>query len=403
MVSRPPSAASLAVLLAVALSSPARAADPEPAAERAEAQLFGTAINRFVEKRLPATLELPGDRAAGVRRMSVTVTEARFCGALDATRGRVIAVVRAPAEPPATPPATVTPLLGGPQDCQDKLDDVARRRAPSDTLGVVEVIAAWAPWELRLALGAVATSGPGAEALGAALARAKAAGPLATVETSALRLANERGGALSLDVALTFLKAGDSVLATLTPAARTRPETRPSLLDPAGAPAGADGVVGATFAFANRVLALFGQDGPLLLEIDREVVELRNLQLSGANGAAQLCGRATSRSVGESMRLTIEATGGDLTIAEVRAEPELEDCGQTGLACRLRNAARSTAAAAAAAALTARYKGQLLRTLRQPAPFSFDAGGQSFTLRLTPSRARATSAGLVVYGKAALE
>src|SRR5262245_35682655 len=104
MLSRPPSAASaavlLAVLLTVGLSTSARAADPEPSGERAEAQLFGAAINRFVEKKLPATLELPGDRAAGVRRMTVTVTEARFCGAVDATRGRLLAVVRGPAEPP---------------------------------------------------------------------------------------------------------------------------------------------------------------------------------------------------------------------------------------------------------------------------------------------------------------
>lgn len=401
MLSRPQSVSLL--LVALTFSAPARGDDPDPSAppERAEAQLVGGAVNRFVEKRLPVTLELPGDRAAGVRRMTVTVTEARFCGAADAARGRLLAIVRAPGEPPATPTVGATPLLTGPADCQAKLDDIAHRRPPADAapLAVVEVIAAWAPWELRLTLGNVAASG---EALAAALGRAKAAGPLASVETAGLRLANERGGSLSLDLALAFAK--DAIVATLTPAKRAgRVEARASLLDPAGGPAGADGIVGATYALTNRVLTLFGQDGPIVLEIEREVIELRELQLSGAAGAATLRARATARSVGESMRLTIQATGNDLTISEVRADPELEDCGQVGLACRVRNTARAAAAAAAAAGLTARYKGQLLRELRQPPPFSFDAGGQSFTLRLTPTRTRATAAGLVVYGKAALE
>lgn len=403
MLSRPRSV--LLFSLALALSAPARAAEPEPEAppERAEAQLFGGAINRFVEKKLPVTLELPGDRAAGARRMTVTVTEARFCGAADAGRGRLIAVVRAPAEPPATPAVTVTPLLTGAADCQAKLEDVAHRRPPADAapLAVVEVLAAWAPWELKLTLGNVSASG---EALAAALGRAKNAGPLATVETSGLRLASERGGSLSLDLALGFAKANDAVTATLTPATRGgRADTRPSLLDPAGGPAGADGIVGATYAFANRVLTLFGQDGPIVLEIEHEVIELRGLQLAGSAGAATLRARATARSVGESMRLTVQATGNDLTISEIRAEPELEDCGQVGLACRVRNTARSAAAAAAAAGLTARYKGQLLREIRQPPPFSFDAAGQSFTLKLTPTRTRASAAGLIVYGKATLE
>jgi hypothetical protein len=405
MLSRPRSV--LLLSLALALPAPARAAEPEAPPERAEAQLFGGAINRFVEKKLPVTLELPGDRAAGVRRMTVTVTEARFCGAAEAGRGRLIAVVRAPAEPPATPAVAVTPLLTGAADCQAKLEDVAHRRPPADAapLAVVEVLAAWAPWELKLSLGNVAASG---EALAAALGRARNAGPLAAVETSGLRLASERGGSLSLDLALAFTKANDAVTATLTPATATPTtrggrDARPALLDPAAAPSGADGIVGATYAFANRVLTLFGQDGPILLEIEHEVIELRGLQLAGTAGAATLRARATARSVGESMRLTAQATGNDLTISEIRAEPELEDCGQVGIGCRVRNTARSAAAAAAAAGLTARYKGQLLREIRQPPPFSFDAAGQSFTLKLTPTRTRASAAGLIVYGKATLE
>jgi hypothetical protein len=89
------------------------------------------------------------------------------------------------------------------------------------------------------------------------------------------------------------------------------------------------------------------------------------------------------------VRLAIESAGADLKIAEVRAEAELEDCGASSVAslgCKARNAARSTAAAALASGMTARYRGQLLRALAPPPPFSFDLGGRHLTLALTPTR-----------------
>jgi hypothetical protein len=69
----------------------------------------------------------------------------------------------------------------------------------------------------------------------------------------------------------------------------------------------------------------------------------------------------------------------------------------------VRNGARGPAAAALAAAMASRYRGQLLRTLVAPPPFSFEAGGRRVTLRLTPTRAGATAGTLVVHGKADFE
>jgi hypothetical protein len=392
------------VAFLISLASGMRAQAEEPG-ERAEALILGAAVNRFVAKQMPVTFQIRGDRASGIAPLSVTLSEARYCGALDIGRGRLIGVLRPSGEPYAGPP-----LLTGVRDCQDKLDDVAQRMpAGADAVAVVEIVAEWVPWQLRFSIGNVATSGAGAGALGAALGRAKASGPLETIDTSAIHLSTERGASLDLDLAISFVKAGDGILGTLTvagPGGRGR-DPRPSFLDPGGAPPGSDAVAGATFPFAQRVVALFSQDGPLVLEFERQAVEVRALQLSGSNGLFTVRGRATPRAIQESLRLAIESAGADLKITEVRAEPELEDCsGASALAalgCRARNTARAAAAAAVASGMTSRYRGQHVRSLLAPPPFSFEIGGRRLTLRLTPSRTRATSAGPVVYGRGDLD
>lgn len=393
-----------ALVLAVHAAAPT-AARADETGERGEALLLGTAVNRFVAKQLPVALHLRGQRAAGIAPIDVTVVEARYCGAIDAGHGRILGLLR-----PGTEATAGAPQLAGARDCQDKLDDVLKRiPAGTDGVALVEIVAEWVPWQLRLTIGNVAASGPNASALTAALARTKAAGPLETLDTNGIRLATERGAALELDLAISFLKAGDAVLGTLTVATtggRER-EARPSFLDAAGAPVGTDGIGGATFAFAQRIVTLYGQDGPLVFQHEGQTIEVRELQLRGKDGSVTVSGRATSPAMKESQRLVIGATGPDLKISEVRAEPELEDCGTTTnlttVGCRARNAARAAAAAALASALTARYRGQLLRTLVTPPPYSFDVGGRHLTLRLTPLRARASASGPIVYGRGELE
>jgi hypothetical protein len=395
------------LLFAVSLVTTMRAHAEEPG-ERAEALIFGAAVNRFVAKQMPIMFQIRGDRASGLAPLTVTLSEARYCGAIDTGHGRVIGVLRSGGEPPSGPPS-----LMGTRDCQDKLKEVVQRLpAGAGALAVVEIVAEWIPWQLRFSIGDVATSGDGAGVLSAALARAKTSGAIETVDTAAIHLETARGASLDLDLAVSFVTAGDAILAMLTPAgANTATESknrgrepRPSFLDPAGAPAGADAIAGATFPFAQRVVTLFSQDGPLVLEFEGQAVEVRALQVTGGNGQLTLRGRATPRAIPESLRLAIESAGADLKVAELRAEPELEDCGMVSalaaLGCKARNAARSAALAAVASGMTARYRGQLLRGLVAPPPFSFEIGGRRLTLRLTPTRARSTNVGLVIYGKA---
>jgi hypothetical protein len=449
-------------VIAAGLGGPAVASAATPGVgdpgERAEALLRGDAINRFVAKQLPATFAVRGDRDAGIGAEDVTLVDARYCGAKDASRGRVVGVLR-PAGSGAAPLAAIEA-----RDCQGKLDEIARRLAgPPDAgaVAVVELVAEWVPWQLRVSIGDVAASGEGGRALARTLARARAAGPLAAIDTSALRLETERGSSLSFDLALAFLKAGDGragdgragdgkpgdakagdgkagdgragdgkagdakagdakasdakasdakasdgVLATLTLACQgCAPAPRgPLVVNPAAAPADVDGVVGATLRFANRVIALYSEDGPLVLEMERQTVEVRGLQISGGAGTLVVRGRATARGVSESAEIRIESAGADLRLGEVRAVVENEDCsalsGGAFVRCGVRNAARGPAAGALAAAMTSRYRGRPLRALIAPPPFSFEVGGRRITLRLTPTRASASASSLIVFGKA---
>jgi len=395
-----------ALALGLGASSTSGAAPADPG-ERAEALLFGAAINRFVAKQLPSTFSVRGDRDAGIGAADMTLVDARYCGsAKGANHGRLVGVLR-----PAwgeTAPAALPALEA--RDCHGKLDEVARRLAAAPDAGaiaVVELTADWVPSEVRVSIGDVATGGDGAKGLARTVARAKAAGPLATADTGGLKLQTERGSSMAFDLALSFLKEG--VLATLTVACPgcAPPAPRAPSIVPASAPADADGVVGANLRLANRVVGLFSEDGPLVLDMDRQSVEIRNIQIAGGEGTLSVRGRATSRAVAETALVQIDSSGADLRLGEMRAEPELENCaaqaGGASMRCNIRNAARGPAAAALAAAMTSRYRGKLLRSLIVPPPFSFDVGGRRLTLRLTPTRASATASSLVVQGKADVE
>jgi hypothetical protein len=159
--------------------------------------------------------------------------------------------------------------------------------------------------------------------------------------------------------------------------------------------------------FANRIAALYSEDGPLVLDVERESVEIRNIQLAATEGTLSIRGRATSRTIAETAQVRIESAGADLRLAEVRAEVETEDCnalsGAAAARCTVRNAARGPAASALAAALTSRYRGRPLRAFIAPPPFSFDLGGRRMTMRLVPVRASSAGGSLIVYGKADVE
>jgi hypothetical protein len=376
---------------ALLVTAAAHAAEPPV---RADGRLPAAVVDKLVGKLVPLTFELPGDPAALVR---VTMVEARYCGTVPPGRGRLVAVLRP--EGARAP----RPLFGG-HDCQDPLDQIARRGG-GEPVAVVEVLAAWAPSQLRLSLGEVATAGDEAGALAMALAHARTMGPLAIIATSALGVepgGASRGPAPRYDLTVAFGK-GDVIAVSLT--ATGRPPDRQVRLDPSGA--AGDAAVSGTYGFVNALVALYTRDEPFTLPVEGQTVEIRALQVTGGEGALTLEGRAQLRGIAEVAHLTIAADGADLTISEVKADPDLEDCGSlpalSALGCRARNAARGAAAAALAASLTTRYRGEPVRSLTRLPPVSFEVGGRRFDLHLTPSRLAATRAGVVLSGQADLD
>ena len=130
------------------------AAVPDPG-ERAEALLLGGAIDRFVARQLPMTFTVRGDRGAGIGAEDVVLVDARYCGGNGKNRGRIVGVLRPGADDvPNLPPIDA-------HDCQVKLDNVARRLAGAAGAGkvtVAELAVEWAPWELHISLGEIATA-----------------------------------------------------------------------------------------------------------------------------------------------------------------------------------------------------------------------------------------------------
>jgi hypothetical protein len=207
---------------------------------------------------------------------------------------------------------------------------------------------------------------------------------------------------------VTFPSGRDGVWLLAVPADRAPPGRR----EPPPAPsldvaAGSDGdgaQLSVTYPLANRMLAFFGQDGPLVLPLEGQSIEIREIQLGGAEGALTARAKATSRELQETLRLTIESSGADLKITRVAAEPELESCAElstfAALGCKARNAARMGAASAAAAAITNRYRGERLRAL-SPAPpeTSVELEGVRLDVRFTPARIRSTSSAVIATGE----
>ena len=296
-------------MIAAALAGGPGLAAPAASAERAEVLLLGGAINRTLAKQLPSTFTLRGEPDAGIA-AGGDAGGGAICGAKDAGRGRLVGVVR--------PGGTVGPAVAlEAADCRRKPSEIARRLSgaqPADAgadasaIAVVELIATWAPSELRVSIGDVAGGGDTARPLARALARAQAAGPLASIDTGGLRLETERGLTLPLELALSFPKGADGVLATLTGAcadcAASPPPSAP-FVTPIGAPTDTDAIAGATLGFANRLAALFSGDGPLVLALEGHTFEIA---ASSSTAATVRCRFAGGRPRAPSPRPRVSAS-----------------------------------------------------------------------------------------------
>jgi hypothetical protein len=214
-------------------------------------------------------------------------------------------------------------------------------------------------------------------------------------------------GVLVFHAAPLFAADAIEVAAVLGEPGASPPTTRPVAPGAAtaiSADAGANATLDLPYTLVNHLLRILTGGKPLPVRLGRETVDVRNLSLAatGAGGIA-IAGTATSRTVPESGRVTVTAGGGDLQVATIRVEPQLENCGGLGglasLACNARNAGRAGAAAALGATATDRYQNQLVRELAGPQELRCEVGRHDLRLAAELQRIAAGARGLSVSAR----
>jgi hypothetical protein len=374
-----------ALLQIPALSAMAFAGDAEPARVRVSTALLDEAIRGV----LPATILLPAGsgEAPGEPATPAQLTEARYCGVTDRGAGKLRMIAQSSAARPGLP------MLAGPHACQVSLGDLARRArteaALADGATLLEVEASWRPWDLHLVVvRSVDLSKPTA---GHALGPLDRRRELLAIPTGDNRIDTDNGPIVVFAIPV-FVEAGVD-LVVFAGAGGAAPSVRSGrLLADARGPrlfGAANAAVEIPGTLANLVLRLLTSNRPISIPAKGDDIELRNLSLSlagsGDGGRLGLSGDASPRSMRESMRWTLTATGEPLRVSALRMVADQEDCDGLGtmaaVACKVRNGARTAGAEALATSLTQRYQGQMVHELAGAQDLHLSVAGQRLGLR----------------------
>jgi hypothetical protein len=400
----------VAVCAAVIGANAHAAPPPEPARLRASTALLDEVVAHLlpIDVVLPGSVGAPPDAGTEGVSQAALLTELRYCGATDKGTGRFRAVVRWGSL------GAATALLGGADACRQSLGELAKHAgviapATSDSgVAVVDLDASWRPWELKLSLvRALMPSSPSPPRPGPPrpLAPVELRRDLLTVSTAGLRIPTDTGEAITVHVAPSFAGDGIEVAATVGEGGASPPASRPAVAG--GAPpvsADANLTLDLPYGTANAILRQLTASQPIVVPVEREMIELQNLSLAPAAsaGSATLGGAATPRSLRETARLTVVVAGPDLKVMSLRADAQLENCAALGvlaaIACNTRNAARNSAAALATAACQ-KYQGSLVRELAGPQVLSVDIEKRRLELRGVLTRTAVGPRGLMVWGR----
>jgi hypothetical protein len=376
------------VALALGLSAacaPALAAEPEAVRVRISPALIDEEIGSF----LPATLALPRALAElgeeGAR--TVILAELKYCGVTEKGVGRFRAVMRQNA-------GKTQAILTASDSCQASLVDLAKRGVASseaaEGLALADLDATWKSWELKLTVAHALVVGKGGRK-GALTPFEKHVEVLA-IATSDLRVATGVGAPIVLHAAPFFAATAIDLALAMTEASPPKAAT----LERAAASCRGDMLSGQAniaveipLPVANQLLRRLTWTQPMIIPLDRDEVEIRQVLLSGsgAGESARLTasGTTTPRTVRETMPWTLALSGDPLRVSLAQFSGQFEDCAGLGtmaaLGCNVRNGARGAAAEAFGSALTQRYQGQPVHELASPLNLRFELAGQRIVLR----------------------
>jgi hypothetical protein len=418
----------LAIAVAVALpggglersGQVARAAGAAPL-EPARAKVTTALLDETVRRLLPVTLSLPApagpaaDGGVAPSAVPATLVELRYCGPTAQGTGKFRAAIRLSGFPAAAADPTAaqttdsagngapsTPLIGD-GECKAPLGDLGRRAAASlaradMALVLADLEASWHAWEIRVSVTRFVVAGEPRGVVGWGDARRD----VVAFSTAGLVVPTELGP-LVFHVSPLFASDGIELAASLGESGSSPPLSAPSPLAPSAGAFSTDPVANAVvelpFSLANRLLHAFTAR-PLPVRVGRETFDVQNASVRGGAGTVAVTALASSRTLPESARVTVTASGDDLRVGTVHGDAQLENCAGLGMiasvACSARNAARNAAATALGTSATERYRGQLLRELAGPQELHLGIARRDLKLTGELLRIAATARGLVV-------
>lgn len=387
------------VVLMTLAPAAASAADNDAARLRVSAGL----LDEIVRGLPPATIRLPptGELSASPRPTLAILSELSYCGVSEKGAGRLRAVLRLEA-----PAAGAVGLLGH-AGCRDGLTELAKRAGSDlEAPGVVvaDLEAVWKAWDLRLSVvRAEATTKTAKTRLASLLEKRR---ELLVVSTGDARIQTD-SGPVALYAVPTFLPGAVELAVVL--GGGGAPMAPDKLVGGRGPGVTGDANVAAELPlpFANQVLRRLTWTTPLTIPVNGDEVEVRNVAVAGegAGDGARLIvtGQATPASIRETARWTVASGGDPMRIAGFQMDPQLEDCSAlgtvAGVACNVRNGARSAAAQGLAASLTQRFQGVLVHERASPQTLRFSLAGESFVLTGDLLRMMFGARGIIVTAK----
>lgn len=396
---------SLASLAAVSsLAATAHAAEGEAARVRFSAAL----LDETVRTLLPTMIRLPpvsGEPSADNRPTLATMTEIIYCGVSDKGVGRFRALLRLENSP--SPAA----LLVGRSSCQGDLADLAKRLGESNDesgITVVDLDATWRPWEIRFVVArAEGTTKTSKARLVAVLEKRR---ELLVVQTGDVRVQAE-AGPIPLYAVPSFAQGGIEIAIVLGGAGAPSSPEKLAGGGRAGMPTGEiNAAADVPLSFANQLLRRLTWTEPLVVPVNRDDVEVRNVSLSGEGSGERsrltLTGQATPSSIRETVRWTVVSGGDPMRLSSIQIAAQMEDCAglatMAAVGCSVRNGARSAAAEGFAGSLTQRYQGRAVHDLSSPQTLRFSVAGERFILTGDLLRMAFAARGIAIAAKLAV-
>jgi len=381
-------AAAVAAFLFLLTSGAARA-DERPLAR---VVLMPELIPSVVTQLVPMTIELPagelrpGRTAAQASRIEI---EGLVYCAGDGKGGAWAIGAAYPAGAAAEPNMLAAP------DCQASLPAIAQRltRAAGapQWVEVIKAHVSWTPWMLRFAAADAASAGNNANAA----PRLSALKQLKSFPTSNLHILPPPGEQSRFDVAIGF--SDSSIVAALFAAGRTSNpvpylEGDPVLeIEMADAPARANTVADAQYAFINALLRMYAPSFEIPLQLQgmtqqgiTQRLTARNLRAEGDDNTMTLTGQLEFGNV--SYSAAVHCEGDDLAIRQVTLVPPPIKCDNADPIAQLQCQGQQAAGGAFGPMLTSIYQGQRFHYSTVNRPLRFTLGDAQFAARFEALR-----------------